>query len=148
MTQRQWSRLLILFLGTAACSGERDGSGNVECTLIGCSSSLLIHFEGTTAGQYQITLEADGEVIECTGTVPTGKGVLTCSGQQHFPLTPGSLDAYIAGTPREVRVTIRRDDTPVSLETLTPTYFENRPNGPHCLPVCHNAQETLSLDGG
>jgi hypothetical protein len=143
MKRRRWVPVLALALGATTCGGEDDESGR-PCTLIGCFDYLLIRFEGSTPGEYQITIEADGDIIECTGTVPSSGVVLACSGEPH-PEMAGKFETTIAGAPRQVRVTVRRDGVSIADETLTPTYSESQPNGAGCLPICFRAQEVVSL---
>jgi hypothetical protein len=145
MAKRPLATMFLLFLGATACGGERGGSA-LGCTQIGCQDYLRIHFDGSTAGQYDITIEFDGDVIECTGTIPTGDGILKCSREQPFPHRSGELDVLIDGTPREVRITVQRDGVPIADETLTPVYAEMHPNGTACPPVCRTAYEAVSLD--
>ena len=137
------------------------GCMSKECTLIGCGTSLTVHFTGATAtpGRYQIEVVADGVSSSCQFTLPE-----ECTAQPIcMPTAPGwilgksqcspgaerrSLDGFtfLTGAPARLEVVVRRDDTVVSSSTAEPPmYKESRPNGPDCEPVCRQAEMSVDI---
>ena len=118
--------LLALPFLVSACS---DPSGAV-CTLIGCSDSLTITFQGPFPPRYQIVLTEEGDtqpllVLECAAAAPCAEEV------------------FLDSAPVVIRV-----DLVTELETqsgtFAPTYTTVRPNGPDCLPVCLQGRLVVS----
>jgi hypothetical protein len=128
--------LVALFVSLVACSSE-------PCTLIGCASALRVNFGAATiAPPYSVTIVADGEplMFECASA-----GLLS-------PDPGGSAACDATGfsfprAPRSATITVRpfRDGGlgTARTTTATPSYSENRPNGPSCEPVCRSGTVAL-----
>jgi hypothetical protein len=136
------------------------GCTSKVCTLIGCGTSLEVHFTGATdkPGRYQIEVVADGAISSCQFTLPQechAQPTCTPAGPgwllNKASCAPGeerrTIDGFTfhTGAPTRVEVVVRRDDTVVGTTSTEPVYKESRPNGPDCSPVCHQGDMTVSI---
>jgi hypothetical protein len=103
-----------------------------------CTSKITLTF---LAEQQCGTPANDGAA---TGTTSSGSNSTqseTCSpvpGHFHQTLT-------LPGTPRDVALTLTRDDHSLVQQNVTLTYATSQPNGPGCDPTCHQASSALTI---
>lgn len=131
------------------------GCDSQACTLIGCGSSFQIEFERPAwpAGDYKVTLVADGETIECSATFPlqcdgppacpeSSKVVLGLSGCALAPSQQSltHVEFMQGSTPKSVEVTVHQDDALLGEAAYSPEYSDSHPNGPDCDPKCTSAE--------
>lgn len=97
------------------------------CTLIGCSSGLMVELQGTAATPFAVTAVSGTatESIECSDL--------------------GECRLFFEDfTPSDVTVAYESADQTVQ-HTFNLTYSRSRPNGERCPPECLNATVVLEL---
>ncbi|PCC72931.1 hypothetical protein SAMN02745121_02049 [Nannocystis exedens] len=150
-----------ILLATALASLPSAGCDSQACTLIGCGSTFQIALQRAawTAGEYTVTVVADGETIECAATLP-----LQCDAPPACPqssqlilglegcaLDPsqhklGNLEFQQGRAPKSVAVQVLQDGALLGEGQYSPNYSESQPNGPDCEPTCVGADGvTLTL---
>lgn len=152
-------RKILLALSLACLPST--GCDSQACTLIGCGSTFQIALQrdAWTAGEYTVTVVADGETIECAATLP-----LQCEAPPACPqnspfilglegcaLDPsqhklGNIEFQQGHAPKSVALQIHQDGALLGEGQYSPTYSESQPNGPDCEPTCVGADSvTLAL---
>ncbi len=124
------------------------------CTLIGCGMAFQVDLQRAawTAGNYEVTVIADGETIECTVTLPLdcdapdpcGGSTKLILGRDGCALPPSqhklSSVAFADGSaPASVEVRVLQDEVLLGEAVYMPEYSESEPNGPDCGPACKSA---------
>jgi hypothetical protein len=168
---RLLARALLVVTGFVTAGCFEHG----VCTLIGCVDGLRIEITGADAalpaGMHTIRATTPAGTSSCTFTWPpesvangwsvsaqcqaglsvliSQKTVCTASDptSSRCDPVPGQFQEAIqvSGTPASVELEERTGDTVLVSQTVTPTYRESRPNGPHCEPVCRQAEAKLTL---
>ena len=152
-------RKILLSLALACLPST--GCDSQACTLIGCAGTFQIALQrdAWTAGEYTITVVADGEAIECAVTLPLQceappacpQGSPFVLGLEGCALDPsqhklGSVEFQQGHAPKSVAVQVRQDGALLGEGQYSPTYSESQPNGPDCEPTCVGADSaTLAL---
>src|SRR5262245_13499373 len=133
---------IALALGTLGCN-----SGEVGCTLIGCTDELEIKLVPSWSGDYTIELVLDGKPasFRCAGERPQqiagGLVVTRCASDGATLLAaPVKIDV-------KVSVGVLGDGGPMTgpsdrTGSFTPMYVTSQPNGPTCEPTCRQAAVT------
>lgn len=149
-------RLLLSFaILLGACGAEHD------CTLIWCADGFSLRTEPSEAwppGAYRFVIEADGETVTCTGSLPLppcGTRAITCDRDDVVEIDesgcalPASQQAFsglnFPGNPETVTIELQRDGSTLTRRTFTPAYQTTQPNGPGCEPICTQASDTFAL---
>lgn len=134
------------------------GCETQSCTAIGCGAAFQVEFQrdGWPAGDYEITVVADGETIECSVTMP-----LQCDapspcpessqvilGREGCALEPSAqklnyVEFSPGKTPKSVTVKVQQDDALLGEGVYAPAYSESQPNGPDCEPTCKSAESAV-----
>lgn len=120
----------MLILGAPACDSPTG-----VCTLIGCSSGLLVRLNALPTGPFQVDVFAGAPDVspsyryEC---VPGPSGCL----QEIF------FSGLVA---RHAFIRVTTDDGTALHEILDLHYETHRPNGPRCEPTCRTAETTVSI---
>jgi len=92
-----------------------------------------------------VRVELDGQTIHCSA--PASGQVAPCDHPlvSHAPYQDVTEQfeqhINIAGTPREIQITIQDGTQHVGERVFIPTYQRVQPNGSGCDPVCHYATE-------
>lgn len=116
------------------------------CTLVGCLSSIKIHFVGgPISGAYTISI-----------SLPTGNRTLSCNNDKANvtpAVAPLASDECLEDggifyfesdlAPENVTITVSSSGGQVS-RTLKPIYKTYQPNGEGCEPVCYSS--SLDID--
>lgn len=102
-------------LAAAACTTDPN-----QCTLVGCDSGVLVVIDGIVSAQVTAEILVDG-VVEVQAICATSQGVCQLV---LADLTPTQLTVRVTGAAATAE------------ESFSPTYEEQRPNGPDCPPVC------------
>lgn len=130
MAPRHWGRrtagLTILANLVWAC-----GVSDTACTLIGCSSGLIVRVSGLPEGPATLTLQVEGQP-------PV---IRACSSAELCEL-PGVQ--FTDQTPANATVLVTSGEFSKSFTISNPAYEDLRPNGADCPPVCRSAVVTLS----
>jgi hypothetical protein len=145
----------------AASAAWLPGCELASCTDIGCGPALRVEFLGgaSEAGEYEITVTADGVVTTCTATLPFAscETAVSCdrSDQGFWVMQSGcaldpsdqSLDGleWTGSGPESLRVEVRRDGSLVGTADATPAYHTSHPNGPDCGPICQQSDQAVEL---
>lgn len=132
------------------------------CTQIGCGAAFSVEFQRAawTAGDYVITVIADGETTECAVTLPLdcaapppcgeAAGVVLTQEGCALPASEhelGGVEFLDGQAPKSVTVRVEQDGAPLGEATYAPKYSESFPNGADCGPGCNSADaETLALE--
>jgi hypothetical protein len=140
------ARLVAAVLVAVALAAALSGCG--ACTLVGCASSVTVHFPPVGGvGTYVFRIEEEERTWSCTLTIPLpepGAYPTNCdlqpmgpavSDPEQFTFTSLWLDAH----PSRARLVIERDGTVLLDHTLEPVYQTSQPNGPECPPTCSAA---------
>jgi hypothetical protein len=121
---------------TLATGCDSLGSGDGECTEIGCSDGITVHLPAVPDGPYRV------EII--VGSGPSGlsyayecAGGPTCQQDIFFPELV--LDRIV------VKVTSSLGSR--TTEITNPVYVTSQPNGPDCPPLCRQTSVTAQLPG-
>jgi hypothetical protein len=122
---------LLVAMLTASCSAV---TGDKVCTLIGCSSGLVVVLPSVPGGPYSVELLLDSPT-------PGARYMYECAGG---PACQGEIFFAQVTPPRAlVRVTT---STGVRLtEVTTVNYVRSQPNGPDCGPTCFTARINADL---
>lgn len=158
-------RMLLLSLMTLGCrpaeetSTKETGSGGswtdgMDCTEIGCVDGFSGEFSPafTTPGAYAFTLDLDGSVSTCAGSLPLNDD-FNCDGALGVTLSGSALPDSEHSLPGfqilqfdfvTLQLTVTRDGTEEASWTVTPEWETFAPNGPECGPVCTSAGARLS----
>jgi hypothetical protein len=131
------------------------------CTQIGCGAAFSVEFQRAawTAGDYVITVTADGQTTECTATLPLDCAAPPPCGdaagliliQDGCALAAsehklGGVEFLDGQAPTSVNVRVEQDGALLGEAVYAPAYTESRPNGDDCEPTCNQADgETLAL---
>jgi hypothetical protein len=113
-----------LVLATTVCDDARDEATSPEvCTLIGCSSGLVVELAGNVPETCAVQVSAttwEPRFFDCSDMVPED----------------AVLSLFLTDfSPGEVAVGIQWDGNLV-VETFDPAYVVHQPNGPGCPPTC------------
>lgn len=144
----------LLVVSCAACE-----TLTTSCTEIGCVNGFTVALQRTAwpAGSYSVLVQLDGTTqVLCIATLPfaTTSSGGTCnaqnvrlgtSGQMLPAAQQGLTDVHIDGTPKTVRIEVKRDGQVELSADLTPSYLTSTPNGPKCDPVCTQASAQLAI---
>jgi hypothetical protein len=143
------STVLLLGLMVLAISG---GMACV-CTRIGCwdSASITVRRPGGTLPPLAVTLDVDGERIECPA--PAEGGLVTspsCGSRtevdiRRFADSGEQVIEIRNATPKRVTVILRDGAAVLAERTFQPRYEEFSPNGRACGPTCGQWSETWTL---
>ncbi|MCA9646636.1 MAG: hypothetical protein KC492_38380 [Myxococcales bacterium] len=131
------------------------------CTQQGCDDGLRIEFQTAKweVGSYAFRVEADGKHTLCKSVFPLmpcniGRSV-QCTGDPNAAVYESGCgveaekqsfsEVHFQSHPKQVKVTVLRDDVQIAEQSFKPTYTVTQPNGPNCEPTCHQAKETLKL---
>lgn len=134
----------MILLLLAAC--DTDGP---DCTLIGCSSQLVLHVEQggepVPAFSGEVTVGGTTFAVDCTGAPDVGAGVTCQDGLVSVDLgnvEGGGEVTWSFSTPVS-------DDTAAphasGSGTVTPAWTSSQPNGPECGPTCWAGEATVEL---
>lgn len=131
------------------------------CTEIGCANGFRLELrkDSWEPGSYSFHIEADGEVSDCTGSLPLkpcdASPSVTCTGAKGFFIgesgcamaadQQGFSEIQFETSPKQITVTISRDGSELAKQTFEPTYKESQPNGPGCEPICRQASASITL---
>jgi hypothetical protein len=77
---------------------------------------------------------------------PTVKAIATCDRVEGVDVNPFPTAQWfftLKGTPASIRFTAERDGVVLGDRTVTPTYDDQMPNGPHCSPTCRVASASI-----
>ena len=149
---------VMMMVATAALV---PGCGLQSCTDVGCGPALSVEFVGGQweAGEYEITVVADGVTTTCTATLPltSCESAVSCDRPDRgfwvmhsgCALEPAEqrLDGleWTGEGPAQVSVEVRRDGALLSTESVAPSYRTSYPNGEECGPACQHADQTLTV---
>jgi hypothetical protein len=130
----------VIASSTELPAGAHTLTVTTEAGTLSCS--FVVPFEtlpggGTAVPQCESQLSVFvGLNTVCTETVTAEARILRCD-----PI-PGQLKESISilGTPTSVSVQQSVGGTMILDRSVTPTYKENRPNGPECDPLCRQAR--------
>ncbi|MEZ4229086.1 MAG: hypothetical protein R3B89_07985 [Polyangiaceae bacterium] len=131
------------------------------CTEIGCVDGFRVDVKKDQweAGEYSFHIEADGNVSDCTGSLPlkpceSGSSI-SCTGSQGFtiaevgcamaPAQQAFGEIHFEGAPKQVTISISRDGSELIKQVFEPVYTESQPNGPGCEPICHQASASVTI---
>ncbi|MEZ4376187.1 MAG: hypothetical protein R3B07_35605 [Polyangiaceae bacterium] len=126
------ARLALLLLAPALL----PGCPNQTCdTPTPCEDALIIGLPGAGAGDYQLTLEFDGQSERCDITLDgAGGGSKTCTSPS---LDVGTLDgaiwAYVYGTPSAVNIRLEFDGQVRFERSVTPDYRNLSEDSQNCV---------------
>ncbi len=143
----------------AACGpAEKLDPGDRACTAMGCIDGFYVTVTSSgawKAGEYVVTVVADGVTTKCSMTFPlTSSSRSDCSGAGVQVGLSGSLlpeaqqsisSIALSSTPASVAIAITRDGVSLASSVFTPSYKTSRPNGPDCEPICTSASDTLTV---
>ena len=119
--------------------GQHTVTVTTEAGALSCSFGLPLEMTaggGTVSPSCPLGLRVDvAPDTVCTETVTDAARILRCD-----PI-PGMLKEIItlSSTPSSVRVQQSVAGTTILDRSVTPTYKNNRPNGPECEPLCRQA---------
>ena len=158
-------RVLLLIMMTLGCrpaeetSAKETGSAGswtdgMDCTEIGCMDGFNGEFAPafTTPGAYVFTLNLEGSVSTCAGSLPLNDD-FNCDGALGVTLSGSALPDSEHSLPGfqilqfdfvTLQLTVTRDGTEEASWTVTPEWEAFAPNGPECGPVCTSAGASLS----
>lgn len=130
----RWTLVLALGFGASSCGLPDQG-----CPLIACIADVKIELEPplTAAAEYAISVEVDGEKLDCWVPVPTSAGKAACATGGNLSIrdlefSPSSPEAgdlariTIVRQPKQVRLVIAHEETLIVDESLKPRYGDER----------------------
>lgn len=160
--------LILVGFALTGCDDDNDDE-QFDCTEIGCddglSLSLSTHDDVRVAGQYVLELDFDDKSYVCTIDIP-----ITCepamdgfvsANYDSAPkecseeiddenvsdfCAPWPINIFKRGTPGTLDVRVICDGVQIFESSQEPVYHEERPNGPHCGPVCKTTRVELTMD--
>lgn len=146
--------LSLLLTSLIACDGEKDDSGALNCTQIGCTDGLTLQMTASDPGEWTFELGLDGEAVTCTAILPFPESLvgLGCDDERVSLTFSGTAlddsehelgDVWISTLPATVTFRALLDGVIIQEQTFTPTYIESAPNGEECGPICNNAAEVV-----
>ncbi len=135
----RWRRHLLtggvlLALGALPSATACD-SADGPCTLLGCTSGILVHLETAPVGDFTVELSTVGpdQPPVLTGACPVGPA--GCATDRIFP--------GVTATHVWVRVTTTGGTVLHEIDSVM--YEEHRLNGPRCGVTCRTAEVTVGL---
>lgn len=150
------ARVLVLATFASGAAMGCDAGGTI-CTAVACSDGVQVRIEssadaGTNAlpdGDYLVSVEIEGARHSATCHVranPIDPAVKCDPPDNVVRFDVDTLiHLFVDGTPKELKLTVVRGDSPATSLTLTPAYQDFTPNGPQCSPVCRKADIELRI---
>ncbi len=107
---------------------KSEGEEFRYCTLMDCSSGVLIAFEGNVPSNYMLDLEfnKDGEAYNISEM---------CEGDIWPSRNSSCREYFLLETPEMMTIIVQWNDQTLE-RVVQPEYKEFRPNGANCEPVC------------
>ena len=139
------SALLLAALGLAGCTLGQTPPGDRMCTLIGCGPSLEIVLVGDyVPTDFSMNLASpSGSLVNVRCTEGTAR-FDPPEAARWSPACPAGGVSLQDFTPEQLSVSLEWSEGEVT-QDFNPVYFESRPNGPACEPVCRTARVELRV---
>lgn len=125
-----------------------------ECTDVGCASTLIVELssEAWADGEYDVSLEAEGETFSCSFEVTDGKAVIgSCPHAAATVDTSEFEEGYVlirygGSRPAELSVSVELDGEELDRDDFEPEYEEVDGTVDAC-STCLAAQVSLKVPG-